>query len=347
MQFDIQNFADEETKDYGDILDGAVDETLNDDLPPIPKELEGIPEDIARDIMSKAAAKNPDPPADNPPPDSDTSTETSVPYKRFKETLEQKNELAQQLAYYRERYGDISSQTNQQSQPPKQDTPPQNSMPQFNSDIIKQIDDAITQRALQISGLSKDDIDGIDYLDDDDPKIGLWNHARELSKATVYNDIVSNHIAQQQELQRMQYLQSQSVASYNDFVAQRQATENFDAVRQYATGEFFNAQSPIDKEIITESFSRLSRNIATPADMMIVRDFFTRAENSFASKVATPQPSAPKSTAQAKINFPRTNQLSGTAGSNGGVTQAQLADMLKNKKWSEIPPQYQKILLGL
>lgn len=129
------------------------------------------------------------------------------------------------MAAYRERYGDISAQTQpqnyqQQTQPPKQEVPPQNYMPQFNSDVIKQIDDVITQRALAISGLSKEDIDGIDYLEDNDPRISLWNHARELSKATVYNDILPNYIAQQQELQRMQYLQNQSVNDYNNYVAQ-------------------------------------------------------------------------------------------------------------------------------
>ena len=215
-------------------------------------------------------------------------------------------------------------------------------MPQFNSDVIKQIDDVITQRALAISGLAKEDVEGIDYLEDDDPRISLWNHARELSKATVYNDILTNHIAQQQELQRMQYLQNQSVNDYNNYVAQKQVAENFDAVRQYATGEFFNEQSPLDKEVITESFARLSRNMATPQDMMIVRNFFSRAENAFANRNITPQAPMP----QPKPNFPRTNQLNGVAG-NGGVTQAQLAEMLQNKKWSEISPTYQKMLLGL
>ncbi len=117
--------------------------------------------------------------------------------------------------------------------------------------------------------------------------IKLWNHARELSKATVYNDIVANHYAQQQELQRMQMLQNQSVNDYNNYVAQKQATENFESIRQYATGEFFNAQTAIDKEIITDSFARLGRNMATPADMMIVRDFFTLAENTFANRNVT------------------------------------------------------------
>lgn len=353
--FDIQKFAEEEVKEYGDVLDGAIDDTVQEDLPPIPKELAGIPEDIARDIMAKAAAQN-ETPAENPAPqpesNAETAEETSVPYKRFKETLDQKNEIAQQLAAYRERYGDISAQTQpqnyqQQTQTPKQEVPPQNYMPQFNSDVIKQIDDVITQRALAISGLSKEDIDGIDYLEDNDPRISLWNHARELSKATVYNDILANHIAQQQELQRMQYLQNQSVNDYNNYVAQKQVAENFDAVRQYATGEFFNEQSPLDKEVITESFARLSRNMATPQDMMIVRNFFSRAENAFANKNVTSQtlPQAP--IPQPKANFPRTNQLNGVAGNGGGVTQSQLAEMLQNKKWSEIPPTYQKMLLGL
>ncbi|MBQ7199569.1 MAG: hypothetical protein IJS29_09925, partial [Selenomonadaceae bacterium] len=79
----------------------------------------------------------------------------------------------------------------------------------------------------------------------------------------------------------------------------------------------------------------------TPADMMIVRDFFTRAENSYANKNAQTN-IAPK-----PPTFPRTNQLNGTTGSGGGVTQAQLAEMLNTRKWSEIPPSYQKILLGL
>lgn len=347
--FDIQKFAeDEEIKDYGDILDGATDETLEEDLPQIPAELEGIPADIARDIMKKAAAKT-ETPAENPAPQSDSEIESSVPYKRFKEVIDKKNELTQQLNAYRERYGDISAQAPpqnfQQQTAQPQNLPPQIQSPKFDANVISQIDDAITQRALAISGLSKEDIEGIDYLEDDDPKISLWNHARKLSEASVYNDIIANHIAQQQELQRMQYLQNQSVNDYNNYVTQKQAAENFEAVKQYATGEFFNAQSPIDKEVITSAFSRATQNMATPADLMILRNFFANAEMSFANRGAIPQAQAP--TPQPKVNFPRTNQLNGTAGNGGGVTQAQLAEMLQTRKWSEIPLAYQKKLLGL
>ncbi|MBQ9488266.1 MAG: hypothetical protein IJU91_10805 [Selenomonadaceae bacterium] len=288
MLFDIQKFAEEEVQNYGDILDGTIEEST-EELPPIPEELSGIPEDIARDVMKKAAEiSNASKPAEGPQTETPAETktddaETAVPYKRFKEIIDQKNELAQQIAAYRERYGDISqSQAPAQNQPP-QEMPVQNA-PQFNAEVIKQIDDTITQRAMAISGLSKEDVESMDYFEDGDPRIALWQHARKLSEASVYNDIIANHVAQQQELQRMQYLQNQSVNDYNNYVAQKQADENFDAVRQFATGEFFNAQSPIDKEIITSSFARLRRNQASPADMMIVRDYFNRAENAFARK---------------------------------------------------------------
>lgn len=355
MLFDIQKFAEDDPKNYGDILDGNTAESeITDELPPIPKELEGLPEDIARDIMSRAESKSaestenvpPDPPET---PKTEDDGETSVSYKRFKETLDQKNELAQQLAAYRERYGDMpaSSQTSQQNFPQytQQEIPTQPRQPQLNAETMKQIDDVITKFAMEISGLSKEDVDGIDYLDDDDPRISLWNHAKELSKQKVYYDFIANQVAQQQELQRLQMLQNQSINEYNNYVAQKQAADNFEAVRQYATGEFFNAQSQVDKEIITESFSRLSRNAAYPADMMIIRDFFTRAENSYLNKNAQTAPQQ-KNTAP-KPNFPRTNQMNGTVGNGGGVTQAELAEMLKTRKFSDIPPEYQKILLGI
>ena len=341
--FDIQKFAeDEEIRNYGDILDGATDETLEEDLPQIPAELEGIPTDIARDIMTKAAAKT-ETPAENPAPQSDSEIESSVPYKRFKEVIDKKNELSQQIAAYRERYGDISAQAPAQTQP-QNNQPPQVQPPKFDANTIKQIDDVIIQRAMEMSGLSKEDVDGIDYLEDDDPKISLWNHARELSKASVYNDIIANHIAQQQELYRMQMLQNQAVNDYNGYVEQKQAAENFDSVRQYATGEFFNAQTPIDKEIITEAFAKASRNMATPADLFILRNFFANAEMSLANRNGQ---TIPQKTPAPKTNFPRTNQLNGMAGNGGGVTQAQLAEMLQTKKWSQIPLEYQKMLLGL
>ena len=136
--------------------------------------------------MSKAAEQNKiEKPVENvTEPKTGEGGETSVPYQRFKNVIDQKNELEQQIAAYRERYGEISNSQNRQ--------PAEQNQLQFNEQVIKQLEDAISQRAMQISGLSKEDV----------------------------------------ELQRMQALQNQSVNAYNEYFAQKQATSNFDAVKQ-------------------------------------------------------------------------------------------------------------------
>ena len=337
--FSLQLFADD---NFGSVLDepdsktnSDVSDAVSDD---IPDELKGIPEDTARQILNNSA-DNSDTVVSNTDSSNSDSSDTSVAdssdavsYQKFKDVVDQKASLESQLAAYKNKFGDLNP-----------NPPPQN--PRFNSDVIKQIDDTILQRALEISGFSKDDIANLDYLDDNDPRISLWNHAKRLSESSVYNDIIANHIAQQQEIQRLQFLQNQTVNAYNDFIAQKQAASNFDAVKNFATNEFFNSQSPVDKEIIADSFARLSQNRVTPADMMILRDFYSRAESAFNSKQApvAPPPKPPKQMPQ----FPRTNQLQGSAGGDSPVTEAQLKDMLLNKKWSEIPTRYQKLMLGL
>ena len=158
--------------------------------------------------------------------------------------------------------------------------------PQFQPNSIdenftKQVDDAITQTAMQISGLSKEDVDALDYLDDDDPKISRWNHAKKISEAAVYNEIINRQMLQQQALQQQAMLRDQTINSYNNYVAQQQAADNFLAVQKFAETEFFNAQPDIDKQVITESYARITNNTASPADVMVIRDFFSRAKYAY------------------------------------------------------------------
>ena len=332
--FDLQKFADENLdaeKTYGDILDGAG-EDFDEENSEIPAELDGIPKDIAREIMQKSAEPEPEKPAENPAP----ADNVTIPYARFKEVTDKKNESEKLLAAYRERYGDL----NAPAQPQPQFQP--NSI---DENFTKQIDDAITQTAMQLSGLSKEDVDALDYLDDDDPKISRWNHAKKISEAAIYNEIVQRQMLQQQALQQQATLRNQTLADYNNYVAQQQAAENFSAVQQFAENDFFNAQSDIDKQVILESYARIRNNTAFPADVMVVRDFFSRAK--FAYENGQTQRPQPKPKQKTKPAFPRTNQVSGAAGYGGGVSQAALADMLQNKSWNKIPPNYQKMLLGL
>ena len=357
---DLQKFADENSeteKIYGDVLDGAEEV---DDNSEIPADFEGIPENIAREVMQESAAENSgensteaEKPAEKPVENPATDNVT-IPYARFKEVNDKKNESEKLLAAYRERYGDLNSQA--QTPPPQNSfqtqaqpiqTPPQFQPPSIDENFTKQIDEAIKQTAMQMSGLSKEDVDALDYLDDDDPKIARWNHSKKISEAAIYNDIVQRQMLQQQELQRAAMLRDQTISNYNNFVARQQAADNFSAVQQFAENEFFNAQSDIDKQIIQESYARVSNNTASPADVMVVQNYFSMAKSAFENRQAPQiQPQPKPKTKPAANNFPRTNQVSGTTG-GGGISQAALAEMLQNKDWNKIPPNYQKILLGL
>lgn len=322
--FDLQKFADDAEKEYGDILDGAEDTA--DENSEIPAELEGIPENIAREVLQQSAAE-PEKPAENPAP----ADNVTIPYSRFKEVTEQKNESEKLLAAYRERYGDLNT-------PPKTQFKP----PSIDENFTKQIDDAITQTAMQLSGLSKEDVDALDYLDDNDPKISRWNHAKKISETAVYNDFIQRQMLQQQEFQRAAILRDQTISKYNNFVSQQQAAANFNEIQKFAETDFFNAQSDIDKQVILESYARVSNNTASPADVLVVQNYYSMAKSAYENgQTQRPKPK-PK---PAPNNFPRTNQINGSSG--GGVSQAALADMLQNKSWNKIPPNYQKILLGL
>lgn len=329
--FDLQKFAEDNVaQDYGDVLDEEF--KITEDETDIPKEeTEHVPETLV--------------------PDEKNLDDTSIPYKRFKEVIDKKNETEKLLAQYRERYGELDappqnfqSQSLPKAANPPQQIPPQEP-PQLSENDIKQLDEIITQRAMQISGLSKEDIENLDYVEDNDPRVARWNHAKRLSEATVYNDIINHQTNQQQEFQRMNALRSQTIADYNNYVAQQQAAENFNAVQKFAENDFFNAQSDIDKQVIMESYARIRNNTAFPADVMVVRDFFSRAKAAYDARQTAPPPK-PKTKPTAN-NFPRTNKVNGIIGNGGGVSEATLAEMLRNKPWTQIPPEYQQALLGL
>lgn len=293
---------------------------------PIPEELAGISEDVARNIMSKAAQPaDTEKSADNPV-DTTNPNDVKVSYSRFKETLDQRNDFERELAAYREKYGDINAQTpppvqqsQQHQQPQNRQPPPAPPIQNLTADMINDFENAINFGAKQLSGFSDEQIDELNYLDDDDPRIKQWNFAKRIAESAVYNNYIANQVAQQQEFQQRALMQNQSVAAFNDYVARQQAAEIFAAVQQFAANEFFNSLSDLDKVAINDARYRIENNMALPTDLMAVRDFFSRAKAAYDSRnAAVPQQPRNSSAPQ----FPRTDKLNGVPGSGGGVTSS-------------------------
>ncbi|MBR1645900.1 MAG: hypothetical protein IJ685_03885 [Selenomonadaceae bacterium] len=337
--FDLQRFADD-----------------------IPQELAGISEDVARNIMSKAAqTSEPQKNSDGSPVDANDPENVKVSYSRFKETLDRKNEFERELAAYRERYGSLNAQPQQNYQQPPQDSyqqiqqqnyqqapqqqpPAQQSAPPIQNlteDMIKNFEDAITFGAKQLSGFSDEQVDELNYLDDDDPRIKQWEFAKKIAENAVYANYLTAQANRQQEMQRRAYMQNQSVSAFNDYVTRQQAADNFAAVQQFAANDFFNQQSDLDKMAISDARYRIENNISTPSDFMVIRDFFTRAKAAYDSR----NNSAPKFNLNAAPQFPRTDKINGIPGSGGGVTNASLAEMMKTVPWAQMPQEYKQILL--
>ena len=120
--FDIQKFADETAEENSIVIESA-----QENLEPIPEELAGVSENIAREMMAKSAEQN-STQAENEVDEVDDEgnytgekdlSRVKIPYSRFKQTIDQKNELATKasdaenlLAQYRQRFGDLNSQPN-------------------------------------------------------------------------------------------------------------------------------------------------------------------------------------------------------------------------------------------
>ena len=210
----------------------------------------------------------------------------------------------------------------------------------MNEDIIKNFEDAINYGAKQLSGFSDEQVEELDYLDDDDPRLKQWQFAKKIAESAVYNNFISEQIAHQQEMQRRALMQNQSVNAFNDYVARQQADENFNAIRQFATTDYYNSLNDVDKMAISDAQARIANNMAVPTDFMAIRDFYSRAKAAYDSR----RPILPLKNNSAP-QFPRTDKVNGVSGGGGGINEAALAEMLRTVPWSQIPQEYKNLLL--
>ena len=339
MQFEMQLFNDVENSDV--TFENEGNESV--EIPAEKHAAQNQPEEVSEKVDGEENFEN-----------------VKISYNQHKKTLDEKSEIEKQLEEYKKRFGDlnakqtpveniINSPDSRQNDLPedfyqdKQKTPPQPKY--FTADDAQQIDDIVTQKAMQMTGLTQEDIDSLDYLDDDDPKIRIWNYARELAKIDTYNQIVAMQQAQAQEEYRRNMLLNQSTTDFNSYVEQQKEAENFSALQQFAGTEFFDAQSPVEQQIILEANTRLEKGVATPVDYVVVRDYFTRAKTAFDAKNQKMQTAPPKPK-QSKPQFPRTDKVNGVAGNGGGISNAALSEMVRNTAWEKIPQQYKDILLN-
>lgn len=315
MEFDLQRFAEDTEPE-------TSAETSPEEQEPIPEELDGIPEDIARETMAEWEQSKVEPES-APPAESQTVSR------------EEYEQLKAQLAEFQKQQQPAQKPPQQPQQPPFKITP----------EISTKINQAIKEEAMALTGFSQDDVDSLEYADDDDPRLAQWNQAKNFATSTVLETVRQGRIAQQQQQQQAQANYLAATQIYNEF-AQREFKEpDFKDIQHFATNEFFEQLKPNEQRIIANSYLNIERQTATPAEMLVVKNYYEQAKAAFRRGGGRKRAPAAYQKAQQAASLPRSDMLRGNSGTRE-LSAVELDHMLDTMPFDQIPEAYQKILLG-
>ncbi len=332
-------------------------DTEPQEAPEVPPELEGIDDpELVKEIVAEAKNIPAEEAEAEPKQETQKSDITTIPYPRFKEVMDEGKakdaeiaDLKKQIEAYKARQVQAPQAPPPQYQPPRApQARPQMANPapfQLTPENVQLINNAITEQAQAMAQLSKEDMDSLEYMEDDDPRKQRWEYAKEMARGNIFSRIREAQQAKLAQAQRFMQAHQQSVNDFNAY-AQSQAKEaDFEAVKDYAINEFFtNLPSQRDKEIITQAYARVEQNVASPEDMFLIKNYFAQAKAAYrANASAKPQK---QTNSKEQTVFPRSTQVNGSGDASGGVTIATLEKMLNEMPFDEIDPKYQKMLLG-
>ena len=347
--FDIQLFAEEETEQT-QTVETPEEETPQEE---IPQELDGLPEEVAREAMQEVEEQRqeeetaPAEPenSDKKPSKSGTPDNTNIPYPRFKEQVDKANSLEAQLEAYRAKYGEIGK-----DQPPaaveqsNTEKEPAFGVPQFTPEISQKIEEAVKQQALQMTGMTAEDATSLEeYGDDDSPQFKMLENAKSVARQMIIGEITE--AVRQQQAQRAEFIRQHQtmVQDYNSFVQRESAEPDFKEVQAYATGEYFNKLSPADQAALRDAYARTEGQSASPQDIMLVKRYFSDAKAAFHGK----KPVTQTKVSAGRPKLPRASEVDGSAATpSEGITNESLARMLDEMEPDQLPENVRKLLMG-
>ena len=198
---------------------------------------------------------------------------------------------------------------------------------------------------MALTGFSQDDVDSLEYADDDDPRLAQWNQAKNFATSTVLETVRQGRIAQQQQQQQEQANYLAATQIYNEF-AQREFREpDFKDIQHFATNEFFEQLKPNEQRIIANSYLSIERQTASPAEMLVVKNYYEQAKAAFRRGGVRKRAPAAYQKAQQAASLPRSDMLRGNSGT-GELSAVELEHMLDTMPFDDIPKAYQNTLLG-
>lgn len=361
-------------------VDVKVGDTVPEEepKPDIPEELAGLPEEIAREAMEEAAKATPedteeeqDEPSEAPVEESapaekkqdDVLPNQSIPYVRFKQQLDENHKLKEQLKQQLKQLQQQQNNNNQvpMQQPamapgnqPLQQTPmqqPAQQAPVITADVTQQIEQAIKMEAMRMTGMSEETIDSMEYMDENDSRRQIWNTAQAMARSEIFRKIEQERQRQIDNSRRIIAAHNENVMAYNKFAQEQMQDPDFEAIKDFATQEYFSSLGKDDdgkilQRAVSEAYARIENNRGSLQDTVLIRRFFTDAKNEYRRTHANGSSNGniEKKVRQGQA-FPRSGEINGS-GNDGNVTVDTLARMLETTPFEQIPEEYQRKLLG-
>lgn len=362
MGFDIQKFADEDAAEGAAAeQDAAQGGEPSQEQEEIPAELEGLPEDIAREAMAEANAEGQDAqPAQEAQQETQIPPET-IPYPRFKQEVDKGASKDEEIARLKAEIESMRRQAAQPAQATPQGRPEaaaqgqplaqkQGQSPALTKETAQLVSQAIHKQAMQMAGMTAEDLDSLEYMDESDPRKQQWEFAQEMAKNQVFGRIRDAWVAQQQQAQQFLARHQRSVEDFNAFAQQQKGEPDFAQLQEYAREEYYGSLPQQEKEIIAEAYARVERNVASPQEIYLIKKYFEEAKAAYRSQhpVAASAARGGRKAAKAEQakTFPRASQIQGAGGAGNGVTVASLEKMLDEMPIDQIDPKFIKMLQG-
>lgn len=363
MEFiDLRLFGAEETADESTTTEET---TTTEEQVDTPSGLEGIDEETAREIMAQLPKEETDESAADADSDtkqvSDSEQEVSnksIPYARFKEvndkskTYAAENEqLKAELQRLQEQRQQQPSAAPQATQAPVQtQQPPAEQQLRITPEFATTINNIAYEEALKMSGLTKEEVDVLEFAEPDDPKLQAWNAAKQLANTQTWNAVHREFENRRTQQAKVMELHQQIIGDYTSFESEQMKQPDFEATKAYAVGEYFDQLSPLEQQAVRDAWARVERKVCSPQDVMVVKNYYAQASNAYRKNANQSQP--PEQVLKQKNEklkqmerHPRAEQVNGSNAPVGAVTEAELEKMLEGD-WDKIPPDVQKMLLN-
>ena len=243
-------------------------------------------------------------------------------------------------------------QSQQQQPPPVQQTPqqlprqPQMQAPppmQVTPEFMAAYKQATNTLAMQMAGMSEKDLKELEFADEDDPNLQRWQLAQKMAANKVQADIQQARQSQAIQAQRYMNIRNAAVQSYNEYSAREMKESDFEQVKNFAVGELFKVLPMQAQLTLSDSYNKIVSNQATPAEIMLVQNYFAQAKAIYRSQKGKQKNN--QSARNAADKLPKIDNLNGASGSvSNGYSVKDLEKIIdETTDFDKLDPKIRKL----